>query len=615
MDGPIRYHDSVAVVHAESDLAVNGIGERTVPKQDSQRFVASAIRMHAAAQPDAPAIVVDGGTVTYRQLYDRACRMAVGFADLVPRADDVVAVYLPRGDAQVTAAVAAIVLGRPYLLIDVEQPSRRARDILTDSSACVVVTDEEQVARLSSVDIPVVLADRSTADVSGPPKVTVGGELAYLCYTSGSSGSPKGVRVTHHGLANLVAWYTQHYQVTPADRMTQLASPSFDAWVLEVWPCLANGAALYVAAAEICRSPRRLRDWLLDNEITVCFLPTPLAVAVLAEPWPCPADGGPALRAMLTGGDRLARPPAEKPPFRLFNNYGPTECTVVATCAEVLDFGSAEPPPIGRPIPSVRAYVLDPGSQPCPVSEAGELCLGGPAVAAGYVDASVPGFVPDPHTDMPDGLMYRTGDLVHRNAAGDLHFVGRVDNQIKVNGVRIEPGEVESVLLRHPDVQAAAVVLHRTPDNADHLVAYVVTSQRVDEHALRGHMASYLPKLMTPHVIVFVDALSVTSHGKLDRAELSRRPLPSEADGEPADTVEARLRALWGDVLRVATIERTDDFFALGGDSLRVLRFINKARRVGIELVPEDLYTHPVLSDLARHVDRGQAAKGAENDG
>jgi acyl-coenzyme A synthetase/AMP-(fatty) acid ligase/aryl carrier-like protein len=391
--------------------------------------------------------------------------------------------------------------------------------------------------------------------------------------------------------------------------MTQLASPSFDAWVLEVWPCLANGAALYVGDADVSRSPERLRDWLLANEITVTFVPTPLAVEVLATPWPRDADGVSALRAMLTGGDRLSRPPAEKPPFRLFNNYGPTECTVVATCAEVLDFGSAQPPPIGRPIPSVRAYVLGPDGQERPTGDVGELHLGGPAVAAGYVGDvgdSALNFLPDPH--VPGGSMYRTGDLVRWDAHGDLHFVGRADDQIKVNGVRIEPGEVESVLLRHDGVRAAAVVLHRSPDDATHLVAYVVGDEPLDDQALRRHVAAYLPKLMTPHVVVVVDTLPLTSHGKLDRAELSRRALPVHTETEPADTAEATLRALWADVLRVANVDSGDDFFDLGGDSLRALRFINNARRAGITLVPEDLYTHPVLSDLARVVSR--SAKG-----
>lgn len=620
MVGSLKFPDSTAAVGPGPARVADGDSAGpTVPEAASRQFIVSSIRRHARSRPDALAVVDPDCSLTYRQLLDQAAALAAGIAAAAPRTDDVVAVWLPRGSGQVTAAVAAMLAGRPYLLVDTEQPSLRAGHLLKDSAACVLLTLERLADDLSEADTPLLLVDGRPAapdDFAGATEQGGGSELAYLCYTSGSTGLPKGVQVTHHGLANMVAWYTWHYRVAPDDRMTQLASPAFDAWAMEVWPCLTAGAVLHVAEPTVTRSPDRLRDWLLANAITVCFVPTPLAVELLASPWPRSAAGGSALRAMLVGGDRLARPPAERPPFRLYNNYGPTECTVVATCGEVVDFGSAGPPPIGRPIPSVDAFVLRPDGSPCPDGVPGELHLGGPAVARGYVgdpEATARSFLTDPRSEGPTGRRYRTGDLVRRDADGDLHYLGRGDDQLKVNGVRIEPGEVEGVLLRHPAVREAAVVLHRSPDGADHLVGYVVTGGEFDERSLRGYTAEHLPKLMIPHLFLALDALPLTLNGKLDRAELAHRPLPGGDAGEPAGTTQAELRALWVEVLRVADVESTDDFFDLGGDSLRVMRLISKARRVGLVLVPEDLFRHPVLSDLARSLDHGHATEGSED--
>jgi amino acid adenylation domain-containing protein len=605
----MRQNDSALIINEDCAIASSGDVEYAISEGESARFIALAVREHAASRPSAPAVVSSAGTLTYRQLYDRAARLAARLARPAPGQDDVIAICL-AADASIGAALAAMLAGRPYLLIDPGQPRVRALHMFTDCGAKVVVTDERHRHVVEGLEVPLITADSPSAE-SGDDSVLsqpVASGLAYICYTSGSSGKPKGVMVTHHGLANLIAWYTRYYGITPADRMTQLASPSFDAWTLEVWPCLANGAALHLVETELARSPERLRDWLTATEITVCFVPTPLAVQLLALPWTTTMDGRTPLRAMLTGGDRMVRPPAWRPPFRLFNNYGPTECTVVASCGEVLDFGSHEPPPIGRPISSIQASVLLSDGQSAPAGTIGELVLGGPAVARGYVgDPQTGGFL---FRQGPSGVdrLYRTGDLVTQDENGVLRFVGRADNQVKVNGVRIEPGEVENGLMRHPAVRDAAVVAHHSSDDAVYLVGYVVADGDTDESALRRHAGTLLPAVMTPHRIITVDALPVTSRGKVDRDALARRELPGfVASSEQEENTQERLGAIWAEVLRVPAVSADDDFFQMGGDSLQTLRFINLARRAGFTLTPEHLYMRSVLADLARFVDDSRA--------
>lgn len=596
------------MINENCEIASSGDAGRTIAESESAKFIALAVQGHAASRPSAPAVVSSAGTHTYRQLYNAAARLATRLTPFAPGQDDAIAICL-GASASVGAALAAMLTGRPYLLIDPGQPWARALYMLRDSAAKVVVTDEQHRHVVEGSGVPLITADSPGADDHGE-EITFqpsASDLAYICYTSGSSGRPKGVMVTQHGLANLVAWYSGYYSITPADRMTQLASPSYDAWALEVWPCLANGAALYVAETELTRSPERLRDWLTNTGITVCFVATPLAVQVLELPW---ATTG-TLRAMLTGGDRMARPPARRPPFRLFNNYGPTEGTVVASCGEVLEFGSDEPPPIGRPISSVHAYVLLPDGGPAPAGAIGELVLGGPAVARGYVgDARPDVFLSRPGPGKP-GRLYRTGDLVTQDETGVLRFVGRADDQVKVNGVRIEPREVEDVLMRHPAVRQAAVVAHHSADDSVYLVGYVV-SDGADEPALREHAGTLLPGMMTPHRIILLEDLPVTSSGKVDRDALARRELPGFAgNSEQENSTLGRLGAIWAKVLKVPAVSADDDFFDLGGDSLRTLRFINEARRAGFTLTPEDLYMRPVLADLARFLDENRV----EDDG
>lgn len=595
------------------------------------RYTAVPERIAAwtARRPAAIAVVDRCQAVTYAELGHRTDTMVNRLRQLSVQPEEVVAVYLERSVDCVVAAAAVLMAGAAYVMLDVRQPAAWTRRLLTDSSARVIITCPTLWESLTGPDIVMPLditavdrplpSDASRSEIVRQDPIA-GNALAYVSYTSGSSGTPKGVLVEHAGLTNLVDWYLDRYQVGPGDRITQLARPSFDAFALEVWPCLSGGATLHIVEPALLTAPVNLRDWIWRTGITVTFIPTPLAEQLLDLSWP--EDDSNRLRDMLVGGDRLSGHPPATLPFRLHNNYGPTECTVVATSCEVLRGGPQhEPPPIGEPIPGVTAYVLDERRQLVDNGTPGELHLGGVGVTRGYLGSANEQsnqFWADPFCEEPGARLYATGDLVQRSLDGQLHFLGRIDDQIQVRGFRVEPAEVESVLLRHPAVGRAAVVARKHGGEAQ-IVAYVVPrGDSIDSTLVRQFLDTELPDYMVPAAVVPVAELPVTERGKLDRRALSELPLnyPGSAASEEgveldgaATHLERSLAEIWAEVLGVASIGPCDSFFDIGGDSLRLIRLISKCRRRGITLRPEDIYAHPVLRDLARAVSEQETPK------
>ena len=404
------------------------------------------IDAQAVYNPEAPAVE----TLTYRALVHAANGVAYDLLARGAAADTLVAVSLPRGPDLVVALLGIWKAGAAYLPLDPDDPPIRRRQILSDARPLLVLDDPRQFGP-SRPDSPAVPADPEG--------------LAYAIYTSGSTGTPKGVLVNHSSLSNLIAWHVREYQVTAKDRATLIANPAFDASAWELWPYLTVGASVHVPALAITRSASGILTWLAAERITMTFLPTPLAEAVLAEPIPSQLT----LRFLLTGGDRLHRCPGRGLPFHLINHYGPTEATVVATACVVRPGATESQPPIGRPIDNVHAAVVDRYGQPLPVGVPGELWIGGAGLARGYLrrlELTAERFV-----NYGGERMYRTGDRVRRRPDGTLDFLGRIDQQLKLRGFRIEPGEIESHLQAHPSVRAAAVATR-----GDRLVAFVVLS-------------------------------------------------------------------------------------------------------------------------------------------
>jgi amino acid adenylation domain-containing protein len=497
--------------------------------EDAGSPVSERILRWAARCPEREAIIDGPTAMTYDELATRVGRLVGRLRAIGAGRDTVVALYLPRSAELVVAATAVLVAGAAYLSLDIDQPFTRTRRILKDSGAQQLIT----LSELWSINgdagpIPMYLDDpglyAQTPDVPRPPEPDA---LAYLTYTSGSSGTATGVQIEHAGLTNLVDWYGECHQVTGEDVVTQLSWPSLDSFALEVWPCLAHGATLRIADRRLLSTPDRLADWLAVAGVTLCLVSAPVAEELLTVPWSSDAR----LRAVLVGGDGLTRYPPEGLPFRLFNSYGHTECTVVATSGEVPGADDRQgQPPIGAPIRGITAYVLDPDLNPVEDGRPGQLYLTGTGLARGYVGPAahtMARFLPDPFSVVTGARMYATGDLVRRDADGALHFLGRTDDQIRIMGHRIEPAEIEAALLRSDPVLAAAVVAHRSvADGVERLVAYVVCEGEFDGPAVLARLAGELPDYLTPAVVIQVDALPVTAYGAVDRQELAKRPLP-----------------------------------------------------------------------------------------
>jgi amino acid adenylation domain-containing protein len=581
----------------------------------------------AAAYPGAPAVVAGGAVLTYGELDRRSAALARRLAARGAGIESVVGVCLPPSAELVVAALAALRAGAAFLPLDPVHPADRLGWSLRDAGAELVLTSAELAAgALAQAGVEAWTVDAADAvDAAGggaavldaPPATP--DQLAYVIYTSGTTGRPKGTGLTHRGLARLVAWHGAAYGLTAADRGTLVASPAFDASVWELWPYLAAGAAIHVPAPELRLDPAALYRWLADSGITVGFLPTPMAEAMLDGQPPA----GLALRALLVGGDRLHAPPRRGLPFRVVNHYGPTEDTVVSTAGEVAPDTAAAAPSIGGPIDGHQALVLDVCQEPVPAGVEGELWVAGEGLARGYRGRpalTAERFRPHPCATVHGARAYRTGDLVRWRAGGRLDFRGRADHQVKVRGHRIELGEVEAALLRQPGVEQAAVVVRDDLGSAQ-LVAFV-TGARTAAAAdgLRAALEATLPAYMVPAFIHRLDALPLTSNGKADRDELTRlgRELaaPAAADGgrvAPRGDAERLLAGIWEEVLGVERVGAGDDFFALGGDSILSIKIIARAREAGLELTPQQLFQHPTVARLAAAAggDGGPAGDGA----
>jgi amino acid adenylation domain-containing protein len=567
--------------------------------------------------PDSIAVQDGDRRLTYLELARHASGLAARLARRGIGPDDVVAVYVERSAEIVVAELGVLLAGAAYVPLDPAHPAARTRELLALSGAAAVIT----TGPLLSAGVP--LDDPEVVDLAqAPPERYEPGprpddaNLAYVIFTSGSTGRPKAVAVRHGGLANLMRWHEGAYHLGPRDRTTLLCAPGFDVSVWDTWPTLAAGGTLVVPPAPVRTSPADLVAWLVDEQITATFLPTPLAEAVLDVPWPAHT----ALRRMHTGGSAMQRGVPPGLPFTLINLYGPAECTVGATSTAVLPDGPL-PPPIGVPLDGVRCYVLD-GLDVVPDGEPGEMCLAGACVARGYLTdpaATAKSFVPD--ITALGQRMYRTGDLVRRRADGSFEYLGRLDDQVKIRGFRIEPGEVAAVLRQHPAVRESYVAAERSGSADPSLNAYVAADATPAE--LIAFVAARLPEYMVPAAIVVLPALPMTPNGKVDRAAL---PAPDRVAAGLAEVaapqrtptqgaVAAIVSGLLGDV----AVGADDDFFALGGTSLLIGRLSTQiAAELGTRLSLAELMGARTIAAFADMVDertrRPEAEAGLELD-
>jgi amino acid adenylation domain-containing protein len=572
------------------------------------------VATQAARRPDALAVAAPDARLTYAQLEAQAQLLAVRLASLHVRVETRVGLLLPRSAALVTAALGILKAGAAYVALDPANPLERLRFMLRDSGADVVVTTSAIASQLAHPGT-VVTFDAAAPELDGEvpvgvPEAAEGGTLAYVVYTSGSTGLPKGVLVEHASLANLASWHRAAFALNDSDRGTQIASPGFDAVVWEIWPLLTAGASVHVPVEQLRTDPPALRDWLVEQRITTTFLPTALAEAMLVLRWPTDTS----LRHMLTGGDALHRYPPAHLPFTLVNNYGPAEATVVATSGMVAARGAdasqaGTTPSIGAAITGVTLHVVDDALRPVAAGEVGELLVGGAGVARGYLnrpDLTTERFIADP---IGGGRVYRTGDLVRAGDDGRLEFVGRSDEQVQIAGRRIELGEIASTLAGHPSVRLAAVIAVGASDATKRLLGFVVPADgvRPDTPTLRAHLATTLPDYMVPSDIVCLDALPMTASDKVDRsalAALGQNALP-EAGAAPRNELEEVLVEIIAGLLEVPTVGVDQNFFLLGGHSLLGAQLIARIdARFGVELPLRDVFEKPTVAEMAVEIER-----------
>ncbi len=572
----------------------------------------------AATTPDAPAVTMEGRTVSYRELNEQANQLAHYLRRKGVTPQQAIGIGLERSIEMIVATLAVLKAGAVYLPLDPTHPKQRLATMLTDARAPLLLTNRsfrdrvpdalEQIIELDADQQ--YIAQENTSNLDG---YSGGGQVAYIMYTSGSTGTPKGIMIPHKGIARLVL-NTNYITIRPGDRMTHASNCSFDAATFEIWGALLNGAHLIIVPKDVTLSYEEYANFIQKQHIDVLFLTTALFNQLAQHaPWTFHT-----VRDLFFGGEaadaRWVREVLQHgAPNRLLHVYGPTESTTYAMWQLVRDVPQgASTIPIGRAVGNTQIYLLDQRLHPVPIGVPGELYIGGEGLAHGYLNQpamTAENFIPNPFASS-GARLYKTGDLAQFLADGAIEFLGRADQQIKLRGFRIELGEIQISLEAFPGVRAAAVIMRKDRPGDPRLVAYLVPEPGADVpiDTLRTFLRDQLPEYMIPAAFVLLDALPLNPNGKIDR-----NALPAPADGfsdEPSDFVapqtryEKILASIWQDVLNREHVSVNDNFFDLGGHSLLLARVHNRLREMVKPTVPMiDLFQYPTIASLARHVE------------
>jgi len=577
-------------------------------------FIHEAFEQQAEATPAAVAVKFNGRYLTYAALDHRANQVARYLRKLGVRPEVRVGICMERSLELIVGLLGILKAGGAYVPMDPEYPAERLAFMLQDSESRILLTRQQLISGLPRMDFQIIDLDAEWAEIAAQSTNSLDlkiapDNLAYAIYTSGSTGTPKGAMNTHAAISNRLIWMQEEYRLNESDIVLQKTSISFDVSVWELfWP-LMTGAALVLANPEGHRDSDYLINLIVNEQVTTLhFVPSMLRV-FLQHP---KVNRCTSLKRVLASGEALSPDLVSKHNIclrsSLHNLYGPTEAAIDVTAWACPKQGSPHVVSIGRPIANVQIYVLGPELQPVPAGVAGELYIGGIGLARGYLKRpamTAERFLPDPFSDQQGQRLYSTGDKARWSFDGNLEFLVRMDEQVKIRGNRIEPGEIEATLMRHEAVKQVVVIVREDQPGDKKLVAYFVREESVPEPGaadLRSYMRRYLPEYMVPGMIVEMKKLPQTPSGKVDRKAL---PLPTSPETnhnnfeEPVTAAERILASIWQRVLHVSRISRHDNFFELGGDSLLCFKVVTQAIQAGIDITVPQMFQHQTLAGLA----------------
>jgi amino acid adenylation domain-containing protein len=609
-----------------SSLALLSQAERRkilVEWNDTQRPYRHDISIHelfvrqVERTPDTVALVFEEQKLTYSQLNERANQLAHRLRRAGVRPDVLVGVLMERSVEMVVALLGTLKAGGAYLPLDPEYPRKRLDFLFQDAGAPVVLTQAKFIEKLPQYSGTLISVDSEWESIAqerreNPPAVVGPHHLAYVIYTSGSTGQPKGVMIPHQGISNRLHWMQEAYQLTQSDCVLQKTPFGFDVSVWEFfWP-LMTGARLVLARPGGHQDSAYLVKLIREQKVTTLHFVPPMLKVFLDEKDLATCGS---LRQVVCSGEALGVDVQElfleRLDAELHNLYGPTEASVDVTFWKCTRDAERRSVPIGHPIANTQIYVLDDAGQPVPVGIAGEIHIGGIGLARGYLnraELTAERFVPDPFSEKPGARLYKTGDRGCYRADASIEFLGRLDHQVKVRGQRIELGEIETMLAAHPAVHDNIVIAREDQPGDKRLVAYLIAEDQSEVSAteMRSYLSERLPEYMIPAVFIWLAEMPLTANGKLDRRALPapgrERPAPEVSYIAPGTATEVLLANIWADVLGLDRVGVEDNFFALGGDSIRSVRVLAQAREQGLEVSLQQLFRHQTIAALAREI-------------
>ena len=591
---------------------------KSQPVRGNDRCLHELFAEQAHLYPDRVAVIFENKEITYAVLNQQADELAQQLTRAGAQLETPIGILMERSVDMIVGLLAVLKAGGAYLPIDPAYPAERIAFMLEDSRAHIVLTQCALRPSLPAMDATVICLDESaTKGVSESVLLARASpeNLAYIIYTSGSTGRPKGVMIEHRGLTNLAETQTAIFDVRPESRVLQFASLSFDASISEIAMTWQAGAAMCLATRDSLLPGPGLIDLLRRQEITHVTLPPSILAAM-------PDAELPMLTTIITAGESCSAEIVARwaPGRRFFNAYGPTETTVCATIGECR-MGESRPP-IGSAIQNTEVLLLDVEGCRVPVGSTGEIHVGGIGLARGYLNQptlTAEKFIPHPFSSEPHARLYRTGDLARALPDGRLEFLGRIDHQVKIRGYRIELGEIEATLSRHPAVQHAAVLARDSGAGDKRLVAYVVPADReaCSADALRAFCRRHLPDYMVPSAFVRMNSFPLTVNGKIDREALPEPAYEKSPNFvSPGTRLEQQIAAIWSDVIKFGEVGAQDNFFEIGGDSLKLAEVHGRlSRELGYNLPVIALFQHPTVSLLAKFLQSKSSTNSAVSGG